>query len=250
MQHTATCCNTLQHTGHDVIHIRSQQSWCLFSVYVLLFARFVMTFLFTRVPWLILVYGMSHLCVCHDSLIYVAWVIRTNCGWGGKNLENISKKISNFSTRRTRIFMGFIISTMLLLGTNRESHGQNSGSLKRNRNNFKNFCHPICNRLYVYTNHSYVCYDSYTCMTWLIQMYDMTFSNVCYDLFKCVIWLRRMQITPCDSFTTTHLHTHTHAHAHAHAHTHTHTCTHTHTQVNCMWRQLSWRACTSCGMTH
>ena len=45
-----------------------------------------------------------------------------------QNLENISKSIQ-FGTRRTRILMGLINSTMLLTGTNRKSNGQNTGSL-------------------------------------------------------------------------------------------------------------------------
>jgi len=50
-----------------------------------------------------------------------------------QNLEIISKNCQ-FGTRRTRILMGFIIGTIhyvLILGTNRKSHGQNSVSLKR-----------------------------------------------------------------------------------------------------------------------
>jgi len=47
-----------------------------------------------------------------------------------KNLEIISN-FFQFSTRRTKILMGFITSTMLLPSTNRKSHGQNSASLKR-----------------------------------------------------------------------------------------------------------------------
>jgi len=41
-------------------------------------------------------------------------------------------EIIQFGTRRTSIFMGLIIGTMLLLpGTNRKSHVQNFGSLKQ-----------------------------------------------------------------------------------------------------------------------
>jgi len=49
-----------------------------------------------------------------------------------RHLEIISKN-SQFSTRRTRILMGFIVYRIhrLLLGTNRKSHGQNSGSLEK-----------------------------------------------------------------------------------------------------------------------
>jgi len=45
-----------------------------------------------------------------------------------KNLVTNSKNFQ-FSTRRTRILMGFVISTIFLPGTNRKSLGQNSGSL-------------------------------------------------------------------------------------------------------------------------
>jgi len=65
-----------------------------------------------------------------------------------KNLEITSKNFQ-FSTGRTRILMGFIVSTMALPGTNRGSHGQNSGSLKCFRNNLTSVCHPTCNRLYL-----------------------------------------------------------------------------------------------------
>ena len=47
-----------------------------------------------------------------------------------KNLEIISKTFQ-FSTMRTRILTGFIIGTKLLHGTNRKSHGQDCGSLKK-----------------------------------------------------------------------------------------------------------------------
>jgi len=47
-----------------------------------------------------------------------------------ENLEIISKNC-RFCTRRTRILMGFIISTMILPGTNRKSHVHDSGSLKK-----------------------------------------------------------------------------------------------------------------------
>jgi len=47
-----------------------------------------------------------------------------------KKLEIISKNFQ-FSTRQTKILVGFIICTMLLPSTNRKSHWQNSGSLKK-----------------------------------------------------------------------------------------------------------------------
>jgi len=65
-----------------------------------------------------------------------------------KNLEIISKDFQ-FGARRTRILMGFVMSTMLLPGTDRKSHGQDCGSLNFCRDDLKIFCHPICNRLYI-----------------------------------------------------------------------------------------------------
>ena len=47
------------------------------------------------------------------------------------DVELLSKDFQ-FSTRRTRILMGFIISTAYLHGTNRKSHGQNPGTLTKN----------------------------------------------------------------------------------------------------------------------
>jgi len=47
-----------------------------------------------------------------------------------QNLESISKNFQ-CSTRRTRILIGSIISTMLLHGTNRKSHGQNCVTLNK-----------------------------------------------------------------------------------------------------------------------
>jgi len=65
-----------------------------------------------------------------------------------QNLE-ITSENSQFRTRRTRIFMGFISSTMLLRGTNRKSHRQSYGSFKHFRDYLKISCHHICNRVQV-----------------------------------------------------------------------------------------------------
>ena len=47
-----------------------------------------------------------------------------------RNLEIISKNFQ-FSTRRTRILMGFIVSTMLLLDNNRKARGLNSATMTK-----------------------------------------------------------------------------------------------------------------------
>jgi len=44
----------------------------------------------------------------------------------------------------------FIISNMLLDGTDRKSHGLNSGTLKTCYKIIPRFCHPVCNWLYYY----------------------------------------------------------------------------------------------------
>ena len=38
-------------------------------------------------------------------------------------------------------------------------------------------------------SYSYVCHDSFMCVTWLIHMCDMTHSCVWHDSFICVTWL-------------------------------------------------------------
>ena len=40
--------------------------------------------------------------------------------------------------------------------------------------------------------HSFMWHDSFKCVTWLIQMCDMTHSNVWHDSFICVTWLIQM----------------------------------------------------------
>ena len=42
--------------------------------------------------------------------------------------------------------------------------------------------------------HSYVCHDSFICMTWLIPMCAMTHSCVFHDSFMCVPWLIPMYV--------------------------------------------------------
>ena len=59
-----------------------------------------------------------------------------------QNLEIISKNFQ-FSTRHQDSHGIY----HLLRGTNRKSHGRNSGLLKRFKNNLEIQCHPICNRL-------------------------------------------------------------------------------------------------------
>jgi len=79
-----------------------------------------------------------------------------------------------FSTRRIRILMRFIVSTMLLPGTNRKSHGLNSCALTKFQNSLKILWHPISNWLYVF----------FVCLSW-----HMWFSSradlvkVCWSLF-------------------------------------------------------------------
>ena len=62
-----------------------------------------------------------------------------------QNLEIIFKNFQ-FSTRRTRILMGFIIYYLVLIIN---PMGRILVRSKRFRNNLEILCHPICNRLYL-----------------------------------------------------------------------------------------------------
>ena len=83
----------------------------------------------------------------HECQERVLVVIQPIADSVAQNLEMMFKNYQ-FSTRRTRIRMGFI-NTMIFGGTNHKSHRQNSGSLKSFTKNLKILCHLICNRLYV-----------------------------------------------------------------------------------------------------
>jgi len=112
-----------------------------------------------------------HVYVC--IYVFICTYRRLQVGLA-QNLEIISKKIQ-FSTRPTRILLTFIISTMLLCGTNRKSHRQNSGFLKSFQNNLKIQCHPICNRPYIYIYlYTYIHVYMYT----YIQINSYTYMNI------------------------------------------------------------------------
>jgi len=63
-------------------------------------------------------------------IVATPYVIQPIADRVAKNLEIISKNFQ-FSTRRTKILVGFITITMLLPGTNRKFHGPNSGLFKK-----------------------------------------------------------------------------------------------------------------------
>ena len=69
--------------------------------------------------------------------------VQPNSDRVAQNLAIISKTLY-CSTRRTRILMGFMISTMLLLGTHRNSMGRILVRQQSFRNDLKILCHPIC----------------------------------------------------------------------------------------------------------
>jgi len=66
--------------------------------------------------------------VCNSHNVHVHIFVQPIADRVAQNLKIISTHF-HFGTRRTRILMGFVLSTMLLRVTNRKSHGQNSGSL-------------------------------------------------------------------------------------------------------------------------
>ena len=70
---------------------------------------------------------------CHDSVppyLHLAVCLRANIVCLVVQKQNREIFLNDFqsSTRRTRILMGFIISTVLIHGTNRKFHGLNPGT--------------------------------------------------------------------------------------------------------------------------
>jgi len=76
-----------------------------------------------------------------------------------QHLEIISKNFQ-FSTRRTRILMGFIIDYLVLIVN---PVGRILVRWKSFRNNLEILCHPICNRLY-YLRLLVTCARVYMCV--------------------------------------------------------------------------------------
>jgi len=69
-----------------------------------------------------------------------------------------------FSTRRTRILIGFIFCNLILIVN---PMGRILVLWKSFRNNLEMLCHPICNRLHVYLDT--LCPDR-VCFEWIIQV--------------------------------------------------------------------------------
>jgi len=81
---------------------------------------------------------VSHInTACHDSLL------QPIADRVAQHLEIISKNFQ-FSTRRTRILMGFIMYYVVLIVN---PMGRILVRLKSFRNNLEMLCHPICNWL-------------------------------------------------------------------------------------------------------
>ena len=76
------------------------------------------------------IYVYIYIYTCIYIYIYTYIYIQIIADRMAQNLEIIFN-IFQCSTRRTWIVMGFIMSTVLFFSTNRKSHRQNSGSLKK-----------------------------------------------------------------------------------------------------------------------
>jgi len=101
---------------------------------------------------------MSNEPVWHDSSICATWLIHT-CDVTHPYVQPIADKVAQhlevvsknfqFSTRRTRILMGFIIYYLVLI-----VNPMGRILVRKFRNNLEMLCHPICNWLSVNARHN------------------------------------------------------------------------------------------------
>jgi len=147
--HTHTVC-TCDMTHSQSASATACDTWVIHTVYVILHTVYITCTVYVIREWYIqcMSYCVKFIsrvqCMWYLSDAYTHWVTREwysdtwvmserysrlQIGW--QKIFEIFPKNLQFSTRRTRILMRFIISTMLSPGTHCKSHGQNSGSLKK-----------------------------------------------------------------------------------------------------------------------
>ena len=121
-----------------------------------------------------------------------------------QNLESISQYFQ-FSTRRTRILMRFVISTMILPSTDRKCHRQNSDTLTKFQKlsqdsvpwylqlavtrwfQWVENAHETYVRVYTYANMFgcvCVCVCVYTYIN--VYIYIYTYIHICVDIYICI----------------------------------------------------------------
>jgi len=108
--------------------------------------------------------------VCHDTSIRVTWLIRLDVSY---------PDISCIKEWRRPI------GCLIFLGRFLQKSPIINGSFATNDLQLEAFywSSPPCNC---------VGFMNFTCVTWLIQMCDMTHSDVWHDSFRCVTWLIQM----------------------------------------------------------
>ena len=155
--HMGHICMWLYVTWHRVIYVCGSMSrdiglymyvaWVIYVFDVRLELRMCVT-------WLMHVRDTTHVCVWHDSYIYVTWLI-----WQGEGIWIVLAWYM-YVCDMTHAWMwhtSFVYVTWLMY---------------------------VCD-----VTHSYVWHDSFICVTWLIHMCDVTHSYVWHDSFICVTWL-------------------------------------------------------------
>ena len=159
---------------------------------------------FVSMTWLVDMCAMTHTCLWHVWGIRVPWLIRT-CDM---TLWCVCHDSTNGSPLRMPVSLLIRIRWAMthaylrpVTNTNESCHTFANASHVTDKNEV---CHDscvsvtspvdMCAMTYWFIRmcamtHSYVCHDSFVCVTWLVDMFAMTHSYVWHDSFTCAPWL-------------------------------------------------------------
>jgi len=155
-------------------------------------------------------------------IIWCVWLVTANrryCRKGETESWDYSKPF-RLSTRRTRVFMGIIISTMLLRGTNCKFHGQPFGLLTKFYK-YETFCATLssisCSNVY-----KYIYMRARACAGWCCE-----FSPGVCDWLVLYIYIYTRACCPQSPGICNWLALHMYMHAYIHIYTCWHASEHT-----------------------
>ena len=135
-------------------------------------------------PWFVLAThtspmpcDMTPLCVCHDSFVFVTWLIRSatwRCSYVRHDLSMWAPWLIHMCAMIRFSHPHIQCPVTWLFHMSAMTHSY--------------VCHDsfICAPLLIHmctVTHSYVRHDWFTCVTWLMYVCAMTHSHVCYDSF-------------------------------------------------------------------